>query len=157
MHPHPERDFFHRHRLVAVTIAILVGGGLCLADSMPAKTPPSSAVQIELKADRRVGLAPMSLEVSGTLRDADRTTVPLAEGEHAELRVASSYLRLGGAGHDAPMISTETAEFGESLSHEDPMKRTLLIQRPGTYTLRWLIEDADGNRIWSNEIQVRVL
>ncbi len=55
------------------------------------------------------------------------------------------------------VVSTGFAEFEATEQHPDPMKRNLLLQRPGTYTFRWLIEDDQGNRILSNAVEVRVL
>jgi len=156
MHPHPAGRPFHRTPMVALAILSLAGWGLCLADSRP-EPVTSSPSKVQLKTNRLVGLAPMNLEVSAIVRNADKDEILVGLDYRVVLEVESSFFRMTTGAVKNAVVSTGFAQFEATEQHPDPMKRNLLLQRPGTYTFRWLIEDDQGNRILSNAVQVRVL
>ncbi len=156
MHPHRAGRPFHRNPMVALAILSLAGWGLSLADSRP-EAVTSSPSKVQLKTNRLVGLAPMSLEVSAIVRNADKDEILVGLDHRIVLEVESSFFRMTNGAMKHAVVSTGFAEFEATEQHPDPMKRNLLLQRPGTYTFRWLIEDDQGNRILSDAVQVRVL
>ncbi len=156
MHPHPAGRPFHRVPMVALTILSLAGWGLSLADSRP-EPVTSSPSKVQLKTNRLVGFAPMNLEVSAIVRNADKDEILVGLDHRVVLEVESSFFRMTTGAMKHALVSTGLAEFEATEQHPDPMKRNLLLQRPGTYTFRWLIEDDQGNRILSNAVEVRVL
>ncbi len=156
MHPHRAGRPFHRIPMVALAILSLAGWGLSLADSRP-EPVPSAPVKVQLKTNRLVGLAPMNLEVSGIVRNADKDKIVVGLDHRIILEVESSFFRMTTGAMKHAVVSTGFAQFEATEQHPDPMKRNLLLQRPGTYTFRWLIEDDQGNRILSNAVEVRVL
>ena len=156
MHPHPAGRPFHRIPMVALAILSLAGWGLSLADSRP-EPVTSSPSKVQLKTNRLVGLAPMNLEVSAIVRNADKDEILVGLDHRVVLEVESSFFRMTTGAMKHAVVSTGFAEFEATEQHPDPMKRNLLLQRPGTYTFRWLIEDDQGNRILSNAVEVRVL
>ena len=156
MHPHPAGRPFHRVPMVALTILSLAGWGLSLADSRP-EPVTSSPSKVQLKTNRLVGLAPMNLEISAIVRNADKDEILVGLDHRVVLEVESTFFRMTTGAMKHALVSTGLAEFEATEQHPDPMKRNLLLQRPGTYTFRWLIEDDQGNRILSNAVEVRVL
>ena len=142
--------------MVALAILRLAGWGLCLADSRP-EPVTSSPAKVEIKTNRLVGLAPMNLEVSAIVRNADKDEILVGLDHRVVLKVESSFVRMTTGAMKHAVVSTGFAEFEATRQHPDPLKRNLLLQRPGTYTFRWLIEDDQGNRILSNAVEVRVL
>ena len=156
MHSHPAGRPFHRIPMVALAILSLAGWGLSLADSRP-EPVTSSPSKVQLKTNRLVGLAPMNLEISAIVRNADKDEILVGLDHRVVLEVESTFFRMTTGAMKHALVSTGLAEFEATEQHPDPMKRNLLLQRPGTYTFRWLIEDDQGNRILSNAVQVKVL
>lgn len=153
---HPTERPLHRTPMVALAILSLAGWGLSLADSRP-EPVPSSPSRVQLKTDRLVGLAPMNLQVTAIVKNAEKNVVPMGRNHQLVLTVESSFLRMSSGAQQNAVVSTGFAQFEASELHPDPMKRDLLLQRPGTYTFRWVIEDDQGNRILSNAVHVKVL
>jgi hypothetical protein len=139
--------------MVALAILCLAGWGLSLA----APGAPGPAAKIQIETDRLVGLAPMSLEVSAVVEDLPEGTPALEEGLRVVLEVESAFVRMSTRDQEFAVVSSGSAGFEATVAHRDPLKRNLRLQRPGTYTFRWLIEDAQGNRALSNAVQVKVL
>lgn len=156
MHPHRAGRPFHRIPMVALAILSLAGWGLSLADSRP-EPLTSSPAKVQLKTNRMVGLAPMNLEISAIVQNADKDEILVGLDHRIILQVESSFFRMTTGAMKHAVVSTGFAQFEATEQHPDPMKRNLLLQRPGTYTFRWLIEDDQGNRILSNAVEIRVL
>ena len=144
-----------RLSLVGV-LFLLIGGAATLADPVDTSTAPPT--EIRPKTDRLVGLAPMELQVSATLHDSERRTLDAAPSHRPVLEVRSSQFRVRQGDRTIEMYSGGNASFEAAAGdHADPMVRSLVLNHPGTYTFRFLMEAEDGRTLVSNAVQVRVL
>jgi hypothetical protein len=139
--------------MVALAILSLAGWGFSFAG--PSASGPAAKVQ--LKTDRLVGLAPMNLEVSALVENIEESALAVEQGHRVVLEVESAFVHMSTSAQQHAVVSSGTAQFEATAAHEDPLKRNLVLHRPGTYTFRWLIEDQEGNRVLSNTVQVKVL
>jgi len=148
--------------ILSIAILAIAGHGLCLAESAaedgtPAKSDPGQA-DLRLRASHAVGFAPLRVEVSGTLRDDNDRDIHVESGEDLVLQVEASHFRVVGSDRSTPIVrkSQTGVEEEESLS-TGPLTRSLVLHKPGTYTLRLVMDDGTGKQILSNAVKVRVL
>jgi hypothetical protein len=145
-----------RWRLVLGVLALAAVASLPLRADSPAVTDVSACelldvASLDLKASRMVGFAPMRLEVSGTLIDADGHELHMPAGAEATLLLESPSYRSFGDDAGASVVFVDHTEDDDSLS------RSLVIHQPGTYTLRWVVKDGDRETVQSDEVRIRVL
>ena len=151
-------------KILAAWVAVLAIGAAapCLADSAPITQAIAdfllAPARVNLKASRVVGFAPLSLELTGIVRDANGREIRPAPGLRSRLAVESPYFQINNGKRLTPILPVGTTVEGSGgLQSTDAWVRTLIIRRPGTYTFRWLVEGEDGVERVSNEVQIRVM
>lgn len=132
------------------------------ADSMSIVVPESEVVfdlaRVDIRASRVVGFAPLSVDVSATLRDAEGHEMFLAPGSSAVLQVESSYYSIQNGGRQQQFYSggqTGLDHRGRPMS--EALNRSLVINRPGTYIVRWVVRGQDGEEVLSKDVRIRVM
>ena len=159
MNQHASRS---TRRALAASCALLVAAGAAgpaLADSPGFTEPPRAAglepVRVELKASRVVGFAPLTVDLKGTAEAADGQAVPLGPFDTAALAVECGSVTIRNGGSQVPVFTSGAALMETDAA--DPLSRRLIIHRPGTYTMRFLVGTEGRGRVVSNEVQIRVL
>jgi hypothetical protein len=142
-------------------LVILVGAPALAASLALAQAAPEAALdvaRVDIKASRVVGFAPLALEVKATLRDADGRELRPVPGQSAVLQVESSYYTIQNGSREQQLYSGgQTGMDAVGRPREEMLRRTLVINRPGTYTLRWVVRDADGGEVLSRDVKIRVM
>ena len=154
MHPNVPQK---RHwRFVLGVLALTAAASLPLRADSPglAEVAPSellAVANLDLKASRLVGFAPMRVEVSGTFLDAAGREIRMPANAQATLMLESpSYRSFGDDESNSPVFTDESTA-------DTSLSRRLVIHQPGTYTLRWVVKDGDRETVLSDEVRIRVL
>lgn len=111
--------------------------------------------QVDLRASRVVGFAPMTVVLTGTVRDDQGRRVELGPDAATRLTVVSPSLSLPDGAVHTPLMSIAQQD-ADSDRPEDPMSLQLLLSRPGKYTVRFLVVDGDQQRL-SRPIELHVM
>jgi hypothetical protein len=132
------------------------------ADSISIVAPEREAVfdleRVDIHASRVVGFAPLSVDVQATLRDSAGHEMPLVPGGSAVLQVESSYYSLQNGSRQAQFYSGgETGLDNRGRPAEEALSRSLVINRPGTYIVRWVVRGNDGEEVLSKDVRIRVM
>ena len=132
------------------------------ADSMTIVPPEREVVldleRVEIRTSRVVGFAPLSVDVQATLRDSEGNEIDLAPGGSAVLQVESSYYSLQNGNRHAQFYSGgQTGLDNRGRPVEEALSRSLVINRPGTYILRWVVRGHDGEEVLSKDVRIRVI
>ena len=132
------------------------------ADSMTVVAPEGEVglnlERVDIRASRVVGFAPLSVDVSATLRDSDGREMLLAPGASAVLQVESSYYTLQNGTREQQLYSGgQTGLDHRGRPPEEALSRSLVINRPGTYIVRWSVHGNDGQEVFSKDVRIRVM
>lgn len=140
--------------LVLITVTLSVWGASAVAD--PQEGESSKAIGFWIKVDRSVGLVPMTVEISGALRDSEHQQVDLGPDQKVMLEIESSYYRVAGSDRSHNLVSAGFAEL-DSEGVKNALVRKLRIERAGMYTFQLVFTDSDGSQIRSNKVQVKAM
>jgi len=132
------------------------------ADSMsivaPDREPVFDLERVDIRASRVVGFAPLSVDVQATLRDSEGRELALAPGGSAVLQVESSYYSLQNGNRQAQFYSGgQTGLDSRGRPLEEALTHSLVINRPGTYIMRWVVRGHDGEEVISKDVRIRVM
>jgi hypothetical protein len=132
------------------------------ADSMSIVAPEREAVfdveRVDIRASRVVGFAPLAVEVHATLRDSEGREIPPAPSVSTELQVESSYYSLQNGNRQAQFYSGgQLGLDNRGRPLEEALTRSLVINRPGTYVVRWVVRGNDGEEVISKDVRIRVI
>ena len=136
--------------------------GPARADSMTLVAPERELgfdlERVDIHATRVVGFAPLAVAISATLRDSDGREMVLVPGASAVLQVDSSYYSITNGSREQQLYSGGQA----GLDHrgrppEEALSRSLVINRPGTYIVRWVVRGTDGEEVLSRDVRIRVM
>jgi hypothetical protein len=138
--------------LVLITVTLAVWGASAAADSQGEES--FEAIGLWIKVDRTVGLVPMTVEISGALRNSEHQPVNLGPDQKVVLEIESSYYRVAASDRSQNIVSAGTAAL-DSAGVTNPLVRNLMIKRAGTYRFQLVFTDSDGGQIRSNKVQVK--
>jgi len=132
------------------------------ADSMSLVAPDREVgfdlERVDIRASRVVGFAPLAVDVRATLRDSAGHEMALAPGASAVLQVESSYYSLQNGSRQAQFYSGgQTGLDNRGRPAEEALSRSLVINRPGTYIMRWAVRGNDGEEVLSKDVRIRVM
>jgi len=131
-------------------------------DAMSLVAPERQVVfdleHVDIHASRVVGFAPLAVHFRATLRDSDGREIALAPGASAVLQVDSSYYSVQNGARQQQFYSGGQAGMDDrGRPPEEALSRSLVINRPGTYIVRWVVAGAGGEEVLSRDVRIRVL